>query len=110
MSDKHIRLLYILDKAEDVQRLLPQEIAFLKNIINDIETVIREKGDKEKEDYVKVKLTSYGWEIYKQLNGFAVSNIDDDGYSTFSLEYFNKIFYGFMDTSIMSNEIINFKK
>lgn len=166
MSDKYIHLLHILDKAADVQKLRPKEIEFLRMIVTEIQTVIKEKGEthilytendfidmsiKElesnrvvyesvingglsvckicgefeagldkpctgdikppnKEDYVKLKLTPFGWKIYKEVNGFAVSNIDDDGYSTLSLEYFSKLFQGYRVIDICNNELIYFKK
>ncbi|MDY0395387.1 hypothetical protein ACFSMW_13335 [Virgibacillus halophilus] len=42
---------------------------------------------------VKVKLNEKGWQIYKERNGFATSNIDSEGYSTFSNDYFEELFY-----------------
>lgn len=42
---------------------------------------------------VKVKLNEKGWKIYKEKNGFAESNIDDDGYSTFSHDYLGELFF-----------------
>lgn len=62
------------------------------------------------EDYIKINLTPLGWDIYKKVNGFYESNIDSDGYSTFSLKYFNRVFYGFMGEQITDHEIIPFKK
>lgn len=41
---------------------------------------------------VRVKLNERGWEIYKQRNGFWESNVDEDGYSTFSYDYFEELF------------------
>ncbi|WP_121615246.1 hypothetical protein [Virgibacillus halodenitrificans] len=42
---------------------------------------------------VKVKLNKKGLEIYKSKNGFWRSNIDENGYSTFSYDYFEQLFY-----------------
>ena len=42
---------------------------------------------------VRVKLNEKGWEIYKGRNGFADSNVDDQGYSVFSYDYFEDLFY-----------------
>jgi len=42
---------------------------------------------------VKVKLNEKGLEIYKSKNGFWRSNIDEDGYSRFSYDYFERLFY-----------------
>lgn len=42
---------------------------------------------------VKVKLNENGWKIYKEHNGFWVTNVDDEGYSLFSYDYFEKLFF-----------------
>ena len=46
-----------------------------------------------RERMVKVKLNQKGLEIYKESNGFWESNIDKEGYSTFSHDYLEKLFY-----------------
>lgn len=46
-----------------------------------------------KESYVMVKLNECGWKMYKEKNGFASSNIDEKGYSRFSYDYFEELFY-----------------
>lgn len=45
------------------------------------------------QNQVKVKLNERGREIYKDRNGFADSNFDNQGYSFFSYDYFEELFY-----------------
>lgn len=45
------------------------------------------------QEKVKVKLNEKGWEIYRSRNGFAESNVDENGYSTFSYDYFEELFH-----------------
>lgn len=42
---------------------------------------------------VRVKLNEKGWGIYKSRNGFADSTVDDQGFSFFSYDYFEELFY-----------------
>lgn len=44
------------------------------------------------DSWIKVKLNKRGWEIYRKKNGFAEGNVDDEGYSTFSYDYFETLF------------------
>lgn len=57
------------------------------------------------ENWVKVKLNKKGWEIYKKKNGFHASNVDENGYSTFSYNYFEKLFFP-MPYKEFSHEVI----
>lgn len=45
------------------------------------------------ENWVKVKLNEKGREIYKGKNGFHASNVDENGYSIFSYDYFEQLFF-----------------
>lgn len=60
--------------------------------------------------FIKVKLTNLGVEIYKQFNGFWESNFDEDGYSTFSKEYFERVFEGLNINDITKHDLIHFNK
>lgn len=42
---------------------------------------------------VRVRLNEKGWEIYRNANAFYKGNVDDEGYSTFSYDYFEQLFY-----------------
>ncbi len=66
--------------------------------------------EKVKEPFVKVKLTYNAVCKYREQNGFWESNFDEDGYSTFSLEYFNKVFEDMGINEITVHEIIHFNK
>lgn len=57
---------------------------------------------------VRVKLNEKGWGIYKGQNGFADSNIDEQGYSTFSYDYFERLFYP-LPFRYFSHDVINIK-
>lgn len=58
---------------------------------------------------VKVKLNEKGLKIYKKQNGFAESNIDEEGYSTFSHDYLERLFYP-MPYKEFSNDVITIKQ
>lgn len=58
---------------------------------------------------VKVKLNEKGQEIYRKKNGFANSNIDGEGYSLFSYDYFEKLFFP-LPYKYFSHEVITFKR
>lgn len=58
---------------------------------------------------VKVKLNEKGWEIYKSKNGFAESNVDNQGYSTFSYDYFEELFYP-LPFAEFADDVIGIKK
>lgn len=44
-------------------------------------------------NYVRVALNEKGWEIYREANAYGESNRDKEGYSIFSYDYFEKLFY-----------------
>lgn len=44
MNDKYFKMLFIISKSEDVQKLRPNEIDYLKEMVKEIETIIQEKG------------------------------------------------------------------
>jgi len=58
---------------------------------------------------VKVKLNQKGWQIYMSRNGFAISNIDDKGYSTFSYDYFEEVFFD-LPFNEFSHDVIMIKQ
>lgn len=58
---------------------------------------------------IKVKLNERGLEIYKNMNGFWESNFDEQGYSTFSYDYFEKLFYP-MPYKEFSHDVITIKQ
>lgn len=62
-----------------------------------------------RERMIKVKLNEKGWKIYKELNGFSESNIDDDGYSTFSYGYLEELFFP-MPYKEFSHDVITIKE
>lgn len=58
---------------------------------------------------MKVKLNPRGWEIYREKNGFADSNIDSEGYSYFSYDYYESLFFPLLSHDY-ADEIINNRK
>lgn len=58
---------------------------------------------------VKVKLNENGLEIYKRKNGFWESNIDEQGYSIFSYDYFEHLFFP-MPYKDFSHDVILIKR
>ncbi|MGE6604867.1 hypothetical protein ACQKEY_24625 [Lysinibacillus fusiformis] len=73
---------------------------------NTLNGLINDNG----QPFIKVKLTNLGVEIYKQFNGFWESNFDEDGYSTFSKEYFERVFEGLNINDITKHDLIHFNK
>lgn len=69
-----------------------------------------EEGMIISEPFLKVKLTYKAVCRYREFNGFWQSNFDDDGYSTFSKEYFDRVFRGMEINEITEHEIIQFNK
>ena len=72
-------------------------------------TILKLSLEELRKQMVKVKLNEKGRNIYKEQNGFAESNIDDKGYSTFSHDYLEKLFFP-MSYDEFSHDVITIKQ
>lgn len=60
--------------------------------------------------FIKIKLSDIGLNHYKEWNRFWDLNFDENGYSIFAKEYFDKVFQGMKINEITEHEIIHFNK